>query len=576
MAYFYRRSFRYPRRNYYRRRYYRRRTHGPRRRTYRRRVRRTGRWRRYYRKYSRRHAAKIVQWNPAIKTKCKIIGLTPLMMALGADSGVQDFILPTTSAVVLWKGGGVDSGTLSLLDLYWEERFWRARWSKSNQGYNLCRYFGVTLTLYRLQHHTYIFWWTVEDFTDDQEPLTVCHPSQLLLTNNHVLVKHYGSNRQVDKAVKIKIPPPTYLDSSWHTFKDIAKKPLLKWRTSLIDTENPWTGFPDNRVGLRIYLWSWDKTSKQGKQTEVMYYPLLDEGNETQVCIHKADWNDAGTGPKLDSAQFWPGHDDQWETLVVPFYMYTFGRSAEWYDTDRHRHMPRPEPAGGQGFFLYIKHNSNPAWRDGITGQLITAWDVAFMTYNTAQRIAASGPWVEKGIQAPGINVTMRYSFRFQWGGRPGTKLPPAAPDTGGPHWPKATYRWPGSFRADIRDPTQINHEVLQGEDYDSSGIITERAFRRVAKPHYISTDEKDWIWGRLRYPPPSKRKRQRPSSEERETDGSKDDYTQASETETETETENELGHRRKRNKLRILLDRLGIRQHLLTSPSGKWESNSI
>nr|WGN90613.1 ORF1 [Banfec anellovirus 2] len=590
MAYYWR-SAPYYRRRYYRRRYGQRGLYRTYRRRYGRRYprRRRVRWRKLYRAKALRDRGRIpqtvVQWRPRYHTRCTIRGYMPLMFALGAHAGIQDIQLPTANYQKLWLGGGVDCSTMNLLDLYWEEKFYRAYWTKSNQGFNMAKYKGCKLTLWPQQFFSYIFWWSTDDLIADAEPLTFCHPSQMILAKQHVVVpRYYGQFKK--KPVIIYIKPPSSLNSQWFYTVDLAKKPLVKWRASLINFETPWTGFIDkNTTGVPLTVWMY-KSSEASGNSNIVYYPLFDDGTEVSLCYWEIPWNDRKNGPNTGSTQapgFWP-NDAAFQKLLIPFWLYAFGRNANYYLDQQEYHMPKASTHKEWGLFLFIMiQTKNNAWRHE-NGKLIEKKDKFYLKYEQVAQIAASGPWVEKQIPN-GVNFILEYKFYFQWGGTPGTKLPPVAPAAGEPVWPKATYRWPQSLRADIRDPQTVTAEVLGDEDYDSDGIVTDAALRRITKLDFLAEAprKRQMAWGyKKSFASPQEKKRKRSSyetgdsEEEEETeDDSSSTLTEDSQREAE---HHHLKHRRKRLRkrlVRFLLDR-GIRLHGSTSLSGRQRSSSI
>ncbi|ATX61873.1 putative ORF1 [Rodent Torque teno virus 6] len=546
------------------------------------------RWRRPRRTYRRRYRVRrlrksrrhviVKQWNPINKKKCVIRGYAPLLYALGGGAGVQDFLFPRNKLILTWLGGGVHSAVMSLLDLFWEERYWRARWSSSNQGYNLFRYFGATITLWPMPRYSYIFWYSTEELAEDKEPLTVCHPSQLLLAKHHVIVAHYKDGKK-PKPIKLHVKPPAKMLGVWMTFADYAKRPLLKWRVSLIDLENPWTGFPGSTTsGVEINVWTRLRSKpSEARSANVWYFPLLDEGKDVQVCSKKLVWNTDENGPKPDQTPFWPT-SAEFETLLVPFYMYAFGRAATYYDMKQETHEPAPSD-GHYGYFLFVKVNNSPAWRGEDGGFPQFQDNTFFITYANVRFIAAQGPWIEKSIPSNGVNATMTYKFFFQWGGTPGTQLPPTVPNAGGPPQPLlSTVRWGNSLRADIRDPTTISDEVLQTSDLDENGLLTNRALARITKSPLRTGSGKTGTLGCLRGAQISERKRQQLSSEESEEEETPN-YSETEEEEAPRRIQRPLNKRQRMEHLirRILqLNTGGTEIHGSTHLSGREKSHSI
>lgn len=501
----------------------------------------------------------------------------PLINTARAMDTVADILMPKGPAIVNWEGGGMDSGHFTLLDLYWEEMFFRARWTKSNQGYNLARYFGVKLTLYRRYDYSYIFWYSVDDETDDTEPLHVAHPSQMLLYKNKIIVKRIiDSNSK--KSIKLKIKPPSKLFNCWRTFKELADKPLIKWRCSLINFENPWSPFIDNRVAYVFSAFAW-VSQQQGIAKNIVYYPWMDDGTNTEVSdLHVLKYNADASGPVGPNTvhDYWPANIE-YRPLNMPLWMYGFGHNQAWYEMSWKLREPRPPNSSEEnklGYWCFMRFNGNPAMRDAADGS-IPKWDTnratCFMHWSILGNIAAmAGPFVPKSAPRGGFSVTMHYKFYFQWGGTPGSRQPPVAPGGGGR--PSAYTKW-NSIRADIVDPTQADEEVLTEGDFDSDGdIITDEALARLTKPLIPITGKRykrKRMWG---YHPKEKEYKKRKYEQEPDSSDIGEASTETADSETEkAETSTQrMGHRNRVRRLLRILQQLGIRRPLTVDRSGK------
>nr|WBU15628.1 ORF1 [Rodent Torque teno virus 3] len=565
MAFFYRRRYYRPRRTYYRRR----RTYYGRRRGYYRRRRWPVRRRRV-----RRGAKKLVQWNPRNRTKCVILGYMPLITTARAMDTVADTLMPKGPMVTVWPGGGVDSGHLTLLDLYWEERFYRARWTKSNQGYNLARYFGVEIKLYRYYEFSYIFWYSVDDEKDDPEPLQMAHPSQMLLYKHKVIVKRTLDKR--GKTIRLRVKPPSKLFNCWRNFKDLATVPLIKWRCSIIEFDMPFSALKNNTVPYEFDVFAYEGP-QSGATRNVIYYPWQDDGTNTKVTLtHVIPYNNEQSGPQGPNNRndFWPD-TIEYSDMNMPMWLYGFGYNQEWYDMSWVNRRPRVPGATAQnmkGYWSFVQFNGNPAFKDKRDGDIIK-WDngkgTSFIKWTTWGNIASmAGPFVAKGAPRKGFHVVMGYKFYFQWGGTPGCRQPPMPPDGGGR--PSAFTKW-GSLRADIVDPTQADEEVLTEGDYDSGGIITDKALTRLTKSPVPYTEKKykrKRMWGY--HPKEERSKRRKYEPNQSSTDIESATETADSETEeAETSTER-MGHRRRVRSVLRILRQLGIRRPLTVDRSGK------
>nr|QWK51328.1 ORF1 [Rodent Torque teno virus 3] len=568
MAYFYRRRYYRPRRSYYRRRTYR-----PRRSYYRR---RRTRWPVRRRRKLAKRARKVVQWQPRNVTKCLILGYMPLINTARAMDTVADTLMPKGRAIVNWEGGGVDSGHFTLLDLYWEEMFFRARWTKSNQGFNLARYFGVEIKLYRYVEYSYIFWYSVDDEMDDTEPMHVAHPSQMLLYKNKVIVKR--TQERDRKTIRLRIKPPSKLFDSWRSFKDLAQVPLIKWRCTIIEFDMPWTAFINGQVGYTFNVFAWSSASS-GIEKNILYFPWQDDGTNTKICLnHVLQYNQQLNGPinPTDVTNFWPTAME-YSPANMPLWLLGFGYNQEWYDMSYTKRRPRPPESTEQrklGYWAYVQFNGNPAFKDASTGE-IPRWDTqkatCFIKWTTLGNIASmAAPFTPKKAPRTGLSVTMGYKFYFQWGGTPGCRQPPVPPEGGGR--PSAYTKW-GSLRSDIVDPTQADEEVLTEGDFDSDGdIITDQALARLTKPSIPITGKRykrKRMWG---YHPKEKEYKKRRLSPEPDSSDIEEASAETADSETEeAETSSKrMGHRDRVRRLLRILQQLGIRRPLMVDRSGK------
>nr|ATY37434.1 ORF1 [Anelloviridae sp.] len=491
---FYTRRFRRPRYPYYpRRRWYRtrrRRTYYPRRRNFRSRYyaayrvrRRRVTWRKMFRKIARKRR-NVKQFEPKTAVSCKIKAFAPLLWVLGADSAVQEFIPPNTANLPLWRGGGVISAHWDLANLYGEMEYFRATWSRSNQGLDLCRYWGTKITLFRSPVTNYIFEYSVDDWEDDPEPLVQCHPSQMLLHQKHIIVKQKSSVLQ--RPITIFIPPAPGFKGAWHYTKDVARWPLFKYRASLMTLQDVWTGFnqargTQERTGwISFTAWGQRISGTQAQQHNLIYIPQMDDGHNVKIADHVIEWNREGTGPKTDAMNFWPV-PAEYKELSLPLWQWAFGRNPAFYDSSKRGHRPAPADAK-MGNFIFVNLAKAPAFRyqdDGTFAETHgdtatqTGWGF-FITYDTIKQIATGGPFTVKSLNSP-VNITIKLQSYWQWGGQTATKLPPMDPER--IPRPKPTTQ---TLMAGIRDPTKVSDEVLHPSDLDSDGIIRLSALKRI------------------------------------------------------------------------------------------------
>nr|QIC35179.1 ORF1 [Torque teno sus virus] len=248
-----------------RRRYYRKRRGGWRRR-YGRRWRRTAwrrwrvrRWRRsVFRRGGRRaRPYRISAWNPRVVRRVVIKGWWPLIQCMQGMEYLRyrpmyniekrwiykkqgSRIFSEDMGYLMQYGGGWASGTISLKGLFNEHELWRNVWSRSNDGMDLARYFGCSITLYPEENQDYLFWYDTEfDQTQLLNLQEYTQPSVMLQAKNSRLIVA-KSRMPIRRRVKrIFIPPPSQMTTQWQFQKDLADYPLFNWACICIDMEKP-------------------------------------------------------------------------------------------------------------------------------------------------------------------------------------------------------------------------------------------------------------------------------------------------------------------------------------------------
>nr|UHK05128.1 MAG: ORF1 [Torque teno midi virus] len=213
------------RRNKYKRR-------KPRRRISRRRGRKAPR-RRYRRKRFKVRRKKkklhITQWQPSSIVKCKIKGLTPLV--LGADGRQNRCYTDNKLETVYPKtpsGGGFGYEQYTLKYLYSEHQAHNNIWTRSNNYKDLCRYTGCKFTVFRHQTQDFIIQYDIQPpFKQNKWSYMQTHPYLLLLQKHHkvILSKQSNPNGKLTKTIRIK--PPKEMQNTWFFQSQFSSQPLL-------------------------------------------------------------------------------------------------------------------------------------------------------------------------------------------------------------------------------------------------------------------------------------------------------------------------------------------------------------
>nr|UGV37944.1 MAG: ORF1 [TTV-like mini virus] len=187
--------------------------------------------RKYFKKRPRKlKYIKLNQWQPHKIKKCRIIGFLELFET--SEGRVSNNWVTTKESFVPEHqpgGGGWGLQQLTLGNLYVQNLYCMNYWTKSNKGYNLCRYFGCKIDLYRQDNIDYIFTYDLE------EPLEVTrysyasyHPYKLLTFNKRIVVPSFQTApHKKKKYIRKYIRPPKKLTNQWYFQNHLQNVPLL-------------------------------------------------------------------------------------------------------------------------------------------------------------------------------------------------------------------------------------------------------------------------------------------------------------------------------------------------------------
>nr|UHK05676.1 MAG: ORF1 [Torque teno midi virus] len=197
----------------------------------RRRNRRTHRRRRRRYRKVRRKQKKIIlkQWQPESIRKCKIKGTGTLV--LGAN-GTQyrcytiykdEWTNPKNPA-----GGGFGCELITLKYLYKEYLYKNNIWTTSNEYYELCRYTGCNITVYRHPETDFILAYdTQPPFYINKYTYMFCHPHQMLQRKHKKILLSTATKPNGKIKKKLKIRPPKQLSTKWMFQEDFCKHGLV-------------------------------------------------------------------------------------------------------------------------------------------------------------------------------------------------------------------------------------------------------------------------------------------------------------------------------------------------------------
>nr|QIC35185.1 ORF1 [Torque teno sus virus] len=283
-----------------RRRRYRKRRWGWKRRYYRRRA-----WRRRHTVRKRRRSVfrrggrrarpyRISAWNPRVVRSVVIKGWWPVIQCMAGQEylryktmdGIEmHWIINNKSTKItseplgylLQYGGGWSSGTITLEGLFKENRTWRNIWSKSNDGMDLVRYFGCSITLYPTENQDYWFWYDTDfDETARKQLDEFTQPAVMMMAKNTRLIMCKNKMPVRRRPKRIFIPPPSQMTTQWKMQTEMCRYALFNWACGVIDTDTPfdyngswrnaWWTMQRLDNGNMEYIEKWGRIPPQGDQ----------------------------------------------------------------------------------------------------------------------------------------------------------------------------------------------------------------------------------------------------------------------------------------------------------------------
>lgn len=184
---------------------------------------------------------KILQFQPNKIRKCKIRGYLQLFGG-GYGKIPNNFTFYKESTVLPHEpgGGGWGLQQLTLNNLYVQNKYIMNWWSQTNKGYNLCRYLGTKIILYRQQNIDYIFTYDIENpYNVTKYYYASQHPIKLLQWHKRIIVpSHRTMPHKKKNYVKRFIRPPKELLNKWYFQQHFSTTPLIQFTASAVSLTN--------------------------------------------------------------------------------------------------------------------------------------------------------------------------------------------------------------------------------------------------------------------------------------------------------------------------------------------------
>lgn len=415
------------------------------------------------------------------------------------------------------QGGATDLRTVTLDELYQRHLLGWNSWSRSNEGYDLARYFGTRVILYRHPHISYFFFWQ-RNWTDTEfERMPKLHPAWLMTHRKYRILVRSTSHSGKRKPRRIFIPPPALQTSTWYYQSSWCGVALFRWGITPVNLESPFVhkprandiprysyslGYAQDNQQIPPLPLEWDYTSLgTGFEVEVMYRWWWDTGENNYMLVN--DDNGAPkTGKKLTVVP-----------IPYPYYVYFWGFK---YPTAQHSsdQTPNTNPTfklgnnpspvallwyrdigvkveSQQGLFPNPKYvrpqdlpNTQKVWVL-LTPLASSKWTPGSnegmqkaLNEQTVSKIlfhlVGNSPFVVNKYDIPFQNLEMNfwisYSSHWQWGGT--VPKPDTVED------PCDSLTQPKTLQ--VRNPQTVGNASLHPWDLTSQGLITDEKLAQI------------------------------------------------------------------------------------------------
>lgn len=471
----------------------------------------------------------VTQWNPTHRVTCKIRGWEPFVFSTWHDldqkfSLLKVFLKPHHYFDYGIQGGSFDLRTYTLDQFYKKHLLGWNTWSRSNEGYDLARYFGTTWTFYPHAHQAYLVFWERNWETTEFEQLPKMHPAWLMTHHRNVRMVLPRSWR--GRKVRIRIKPPSLQTSQWWYASSWIAIALFRIGVTPINLEDPFVHKAGNTQPIYAPMIGWAQAPTQNQKGPLpvkWHYASFQMSN--YVAINYRWWWDTGEDNYIliNSVQNDPTNAPNVMLQVIPvhypYYVFLYGAMlptgrdyvktntdlptknpvlqgkinpsplAIWWYYDRAafygpdektyqidtRYL-RPEDLPTQGRTWVYLYSESP-FGSGVVFDNDTNLKTGWTTTQIApmiQRIVQNSPFVmgmyDIPFQQRQFNVTARYTSVWQWGG-----IIPHLDTVRDPEGLVAGEKPPQSS---VRNPATVGYANIHPWDLTQGGTINEHKLR--------------------------------------------------------------------------------------------------
>lgn len=443
----------------------------------------------------------VEQWHPAHRRLCIMTGwfiaLSGSHTSGTARANWTNNDTRTKSYIFVPGLGGTNIITIGLHWFYWEYAHFRAKWSASNKGFDLARYFGTKFTFYPHPLWDYIIWWDTEWPGEEiVKEYWQCQPLIALLQKNHKVVRSVRHGGK--KGKKVMLRPPSCHNTQWKFMQDWCGVGLGHIGISFLNftqpfirgLENQW-GFKVGRAGGENYWFNpnqppfkeppttdiWQTLATQ--EPDIWYRWDMDDGNDNRVLVvHK--YKDAQIG------------SNRWQiiTLNYPYWVWFFGMMY----SDVKNEAKVWDEISDEGYALIWWWQYKGPYAEWSWGQKPTEKKAWILLYTKAQQansvlygglttclhIAQNGPFAlsdqtftTDGNNRTNFQIAAKYKSYWQWGGTTAntgeTVDNPCPPNQ--------------QFRLSIENPARAAALTIHPWDIEKNGYITKEKLRQIIGP---------------------------------------------------------------------------------------------
>nr|UGV36958.1 MAG: ORF1 [TTV-like mini virus] len=281
-----------------------------------RRYRSSFRWRRKRRrpywvrrkKFSKLKKLIIREWQPKKIHRLTVKGIYPLYMCERrriSNNLIQYLESPAPHYVP--GGGGFSIMQFTLSALYDQFKICKAYWTKTNCQYPLIRYNGCTIKLYRADYSDYVV--NVQSCYPMRSTDTLylsTQPSLMMMTHKAIMMPCKKNNKNRKNYKKIRIPPPSQLQTKWYFQKDFCSYPLFVLTASVASFDRYYLGSTAisttigitslNTTTFQLHDWQEPPTSGYHPQDKLYLWGTLKNGSSSQLKLTDLMYL-GGTGP---------------------------------------------------------------------------------------------------------------------------------------------------------------------------------------------------------------------------------------------------------------------------------------